>query len=33
LFGVILPLPFRPFNFPRLPLTKMLGWYIAFGVG
>jgi hypothetical protein len=33
LFGVILPLPFRPFNFPRMPLGKMLGWYIAFGVG
>ncbi|GEM_PF-1310073 len=33
LFGVILPLPFRPFAFPRLPLKKMLGWYIAFGVG
>ena len=33
LFGVILPLPYRPFNFPRMPLKKMLGWYIAFGVG
>ena len=33
LFGVILPLPFRPFNFPRMPLVKMLGWYVAFGVG
>jgi hypothetical protein len=33
LFGVILPLPFRPFSFPRMPLVKMLGWYVAFGVG
>lgn len=33
LFGLIMPLPFWPFNFPRMPLKKTLGWYIAFGVG
>ncbi len=33
LFGLIMPLPFPPFSFPRMPLKKMLGWYIAFGVG
>lgn len=33
LFCVILPLPFPPFSFPRMPMKKMLGWYIAFGVG
>lgn len=33
LFGVIMTLPFPPFNLPRLSLKQMLGWYIAFGFG